>query len=122
MVFVNPVFHRLYHKTAHHGLFGCRLVATAGAVAVSPVGILAVIIIRIGLLEIRVLYVVGMVIYHVENHANAGLVESLHHLLEFAYAARGVIGIGAIGAFGHIIVHRVVAPVVSIVLQTCLIY
>ena len=35
MVFVYPVLYRLKHKAAHHGLFGGRLVATAGAVAVA---------------------------------------------------------------------------------------
>ncbi len=117
MIFVNPVFHRLYHEAAHHGLFGGRLVAAAGAVGVSPVGILAVIIVGIGLLEIGVIDVVGMVIHHVENHADACLVEGLHHLLELADAAERIVGVGAVAALGHVIVHGIVAPVVLVVLE-----
>ena len=71
----------------------------------------------IGLLEIRILYVVSMIIHHIEDNADACLMERLYHLLELANTTHGVIWIGAVGTFGHIIVHRVIAPIVFIVLQ-----
>ena len=62
-----------------------------------------------------------MVIDHIEHHTDACLVQSLHHLLELADADFRTIGIGGIGAFGHIVVQRVVAPVVFVLIQTGLI-
>ena len=35
MILVNPVFHRLYHETAHHRLLACRLIAAARAVGIN---------------------------------------------------------------------------------------
>ena len=53
-----------------------------------------------------------MVIDHVEDDGDASFVERLHHLLELQDATDGIIGVGGIAAFGHVVVHRVVAPVV----------
>ena len=54
----------------------------------------------------------GVVIDHVEDHADARLVEGLHHLLELQDATRGQLGIKGVAALGHVVVERVVAPVV----------
>ena len=117
MVFVDPVLHALYHKPAHHGLFAGGLVATAGAI-----GITSIIVIRIGALEVRVVDVVGMVIYHIENHGDACLMKGLYHLLELTDTAERIVGVGAIATLRHVIVYRVVAPVVLGLVEACLIH
>ena len=53
-----------------------------------------------------------MVVDHVEDDADAGLMQGLHHLLELADAAGGVVGVGGVAALGYVVVERVVAPVV----------
>ena len=58
-----------------------------------------------------------MVVHHIEDDADACLMERLYHLLELADTSHGVIWIGAVGSIRHIIVHRVIAPIVFIVLQ-----
>ena len=112
VILVDPVFHRLDHELTHHRLLRGRLIATAGAVAWFPVSRKPIVIVWIGPLEVGVLDIVGMVIHHVEDDADARLVEGLHHLLEFADAHLGLVGIGRIATLGHVVVHGVVAPVV----------
>jgi len=63
-----------------------------------------------------------MIVYHVEYHADAGFVQRLHHLLELADAAHRVVRVGGIRAFGHVVVQRVVAPVVLRHIELCLVY
>ena len=121
VVLINPVFHRLNHELPHQGPVGGRFVAAAGAVAVAAVGILAIIVVGPGALEVGVLNVVGVVVHHIEDDTYAGAVQGLHHLLELAYAAGRVVGIGGVAALRHIVVHRVVAPVVLIVGEACLV-
>ena len=139
VVLANPILHTLQHEATHHRTLRGRLVSTARAVAIGstifikefsahhhllhatcrmlPLFSFAIIVIGERPLEITVNDVVSMVVDHVEDDADASLVERLHHLLELADATRGVIGIGAVGTFRHVVVHRVVAPVVLIVLQ-----
>ena len=52
-----------------------------------------------------------MVIHGIENHSDASLVKRHHHLLELLDAGSRRIWIGAIAAFRHIIVLRIIAPV-----------
>ena len=66
--------------------------------------------------------VVGVVIHHVEDDADAGIVKRLHHLLEFADAHFRGIRIGGVASLGHVVVHRVVAPVVLVVAEARLIH
>ena len=65
--------------------------------------------------------VIGMVIHHVENHTNACLVKGVYHLLELTDAAQGVIGVSAIASLRHVIIHRVVTPVILRFVETGLI-
>ena len=53
-----------------------------------------------------------MVVDDVKDDAYASAVEGLYHLFEFAYAHVGAGGIGAVAAFGDVVVEGVVAPVV----------
>ena len=65
--------------------------------------------------------VVSVVIHHIEDDADVCVVESLHHLLELTDAHFGLIGIRGVAALRHIVVHRVVAPVVLVVSETGLV-
>ena len=112
VVLVDPIFHALLHEGTHDGLVGGRLVAAARAVAWRAVGIETIVGARPRELEVAVVEVEGVVVYHVEDYADARLVQCLHHLLELAYAHGGVIGVGAVAALRHVVVERVVAPVV----------
>jgi hypothetical protein len=47
--------------------------------------------------------------------------QRIHHLLELADSTVWVVWIGGIATLWHIIVYRVVAPVILIVTETCLI-
>ena len=66
--------------------------------------------------------VVGVVIHHVENDTNSCLVQCLYHLLELTDAAGGVIWVRRVATLGHIIVHRVIAPVILRLVQARLIH
>ena len=53
-----------------------------------------------------------MVVDHVHDNSDSGVVKRLDHLLAFLYADVAVVGICGIRAFGTVIVDRVVTPVV----------
>ena len=72
-------------------------------------------------LEVRVLNVVGMVVDHVEDNVDACLMERLHHLFELSDAAERVGRVGGVRAFGDVVIHRVIAPVILRLVETCLV-
>ena len=127
MILVDPVFNALNHEQPHHWLLRSRLVAAAGAVGVARrrtvgnVGYLTVVVVRKSPLEVGTVYVVGVVIDHVEDDADASLVKSLNHLLELTNAHLGLIGVGGVAALGHVVVHWVIAPVELRLVEACLI-
>ena len=122
VVLIDPILHRLDHERPHQRLFRSGLVSTARPVAVLSIGGLAIVVVGPGALEVAVFDVVGVVVDHVEDDPDACLVEGLHHLLELADAARGVVGVGGVAALRHIVVHGVIAPVVLIVGEPRLVY
>ena len=122
VVFLHPVFHALLHEAAHHRPFRSRLVATAGAVAVCPVPVLPVVIVRKGTLEVGVVNVIRMVVHHVQDDADARLVQGLHHLLELTNAHLRPCGVGRVRPLRHVVVHGVIAPVILWHVQPRLIY
>ena len=63
-----------------------------------------------------------MIIHHIEDDGNADLVQGLHHLFELADAHLRAIGVGGVAAVRHVIVHRVVAPVVLRFVEACLVH
>ena len=121
VILVDPILHALDHELAHERLLTGGLVAAARAVAVTAVGILAVKVVGHGALEVAAVDVEGVVIHHIQYHLDAGTVQRLHHLLELVDAHFGFGGVGRVAAFGHIVVHRVVAPVVLRGVETRLI-
>ena len=71
MVFVHPIFHALQHILPHQRLFRCRLVAAARTVGILTVSRLAIVVVWIDALEVAVLDVERVVVYHVEYHSDA---------------------------------------------------
>lgn len=62
-----------------------------------------------------------MVVDHVEDDADAVLVELFYHRLELEDAPCGIGGVVAVAALGYIVVQRVVAPVVLRLLRMVLV-
>ena len=122
VVLVNPVAHGLKHEVAHRVKLAGGLIAASRTVRPLAVGRLAIENVGISALEIAALDVESVVVNHVEDYADAGLVQGAHHLLELFYAHRGVVRIGGIRTFGHVVVQRVVAPVVLRRVQLSLVY
>ena len=58
-----------------------------------------------------------MVVHHVHDHAQAVLVQAVHHLLGLDHAVGRVGRIRGVGAFRHIVVERIVTPVVVGVIE-----
>ena len=112
MILLNPILHALLYELAHERLLARRLVAATRTVRILALRSLAVEVVGVGLLEVRAVDVERMIVHHVEYDANASLVQRLHHLLELAYACCRRSGVGRVGAFGHVIVERIVSPVV----------
>ena len=110
LVFLRPVADRIDHVLAEHRALRGRLVAAAAAVRGAAVVCEAVVIIGDDAVEIGI-ETEGVVVHHVHHHADPGLVQALHHLLELVHAHRAVIGIGGVAAFGDVVVLRIVAPV-----------
>ena len=52
-----------------------------------------------------------MVVNHVHNNADAVCVQGFYHLLHFFYPHFPVCRVGGVGAFRHIVIDRVIAPV-----------
>ena len=62
-----------------------------------------------------------MIIHHIQNHTETGLVKGLHHLLELKDTCDRVVWIRRERAFYSIVIERFIPPVVLIVLQTSLV-
>ena len=112
MVLADPIFHAFDHEIAHAFALAGRFVAASAAVAVGAVGVLAVEVVGTGALEVAFVNVPGVVVHHVKDDLDVGIVERLDHLLELADAYFRLVGVGGVAALGHIVVHRVIAPVV----------
>ena len=110
MVFLRPVGDGIDHVFAEHQMLGGGVVGTARAVGEGAVLVHAVVVVGHRVLEPGVSGI-GVVVHHVHDHADAGVVERLDHLLALLDAHRAVIRIGGKGALGHIVVDRVIAPV-----------
>ena len=121
MVFLGPEPYRIADIAAHHIPLGGHVVAAAGAVRPAAVLVHPVIIRGGYVVEEGILRVIGVVVYHVHDDADARLMHSLYHLLALAYPHAAVIRVGGVGALGYVIVLRVIAPVVLRILGIALV-
>ena len=110
VIFLRPVANRAHHKTAEHLPLTRRLVSAVGAIGNRAVLPLTVIIVRNGFLKRRI-EIVRMIVYHIHNHADAGLMQRLNHFLHFPDTYLAVERIGCIRALRHIVLYRVITPV-----------
>ena len=122
MVLLDPPAYGLDHEAAHHFAVGGGLIAAGRAVREGAVFPHAEEVAGYSPLEGLGGSVGDMVVHYVEHHPDAGLVQGLDHLLEFPDTAGGVVGVGGVGSVGHVVVHRIIAPVVDIVLQAGLVH
>ena len=121
VILLHPPAYGLEHELAHHRSLAGRLVAAAGRIAQTTILAGTVEVAGSGLGEISMCYVVGVIVHDIQYDAYARLVQGLNHLLELAYAAHRVVRVGGVTALGHVVVNRVVAPVVAIIRQARLI-
>ena len=96
VVFVHPMEHGFYHVLAHHGTVRSGFIATTRCIGILAFRIEAIEIARHGLFEVAIYDVEGMVVHHVEHHADACLVERLNHLLEFLDTHARVVRVGRV--------------------------
>ena len=114
MVFVGPVLHGVDNVVGHLLMVRCCLVATAGGIAPGAVVTVTIVVSGSGQLEVGTLVLSGMVVHHIHNNTDSGVVQSLNHLFHFAHPALGVGGIGGVGAFRGVVVLRVISPVILV--------
>ena len=122
MIFFCPIAHRLYHELAHHGALACRLVSAARSIASLSVGGSSIKISGNSTLKITAMKHSCVVKHHIHYYTDAGFMQSHNHLLKLFYADFGGIRICRIRAVGHIIVFRVVTPVVLRSILPCLVH
>ena len=111
VILVRPVVEGIHQILAHHDPLGGGIVAAAGAVGIHAVFVDPAEISGHNLVKAEIPSLKNMVVDHVHNHADAVVVQSLHHLLHFLHTDGAVVGIRSVGTFGNIEVHRVIAPV-----------
>ena len=111
VVVLRPVGHRVDDVLAHHRTFGGGVVAATGVVDERTVVVIAEVVARDRLVERMVRGIVDVVVHHIHDDADVVLVQALDHLLHFGDAGARVARIGGVRAFRHVVVLRVVAPV-----------
>ena len=97
------------------------LVAATGTVRVGAILIEAVEILRHNATERTTHDIVGVVINDIHYDADAGFMQGLNHSFRFANTASGIVRVSRITAVGDVIVHRVIAPVVAVLVESSLI-
>ncbi len=111
-IFFRPILNRINHETTEHIAVGRRLIAAARTVVERPVVGRAEVITGHKRLEIGRLRIGNMVVNNVHNYLNTCVVKRHNHLLHFVDALCAVCGVGRIRALGHVVVERVVAPII----------
>ena len=112
-----PIAHRLHHKAAHHLVIRRGLIAATRTVGERTVFVHTVEILRNHATKRTAVGIIRMVIHHIHHHADTRLMQRLNHRFRFANTAGGIIRIGRITAIGHVIVHRVITPVIAVLVE-----
>ena len=121
VVFAGPVRHRIHNVPAEHRVFAGRVAAAAGTVGERPIVRAAAEVAGHHAFE-PVVGGVHVVVDHVHDDLEPRAVQGLDHRLAFADPHLAVVGVGAVGAFGHVVVDRVVPPVELAVLGQGLVH
>ena len=112
VVFLHPVHAGNDHEAAHHFVVAGGLVAAGRAVGISAVLVQAVEVSGAHAAQGAAFCVIGVVVHHVHNDPEAGLMEGHDHLLHLPDTGFRIPRIGAVGALRGIIVLGIIAPVV----------
>ena len=112
MVFLRPEHHRIHNVLAHHGPFAGKVTAAARAVGEFALGGAPVPVAGNGAFQPGIRKK-GVVVHHIHHHAQTGFVQRLHHGPALPHPHRAVEGVGGVAAFRHIVVQRVISPVIA---------
>ena len=122
VIFLGPIPDRLPNEMTDHRTLRCDLVTAARTIGPGTIGPGTVIIVRNRLLKGGFITLIGVVIHHIHNHADACLMKCLNHLLHLTNPYFAMIRICRIGALRHIIILGIIAPVIKIFLPPGLVY
>ena len=111
MVLFGPVTKRIDHEFTEHGFVGSGDVAAAGGVEEFTV-LHTEVVAGDGFFKGRINSGVYMIINNVHDNADSILMKGLYHFLELSDTNLAVVRIGRVGAFGNIVVDRIISPVV----------
>ena len=111
MVLVRPILDGIDNVLADHGPLGGGVVAADGAVGVVALLVDAAEIAGDDVVEAEALRVIDMVVDHIQNDADSGLMKPLDHLLELLHTDLAVVGVRRVAALRDIVVDGIVAPV-----------
>ena len=120
MILFCPVAHGFYNIFADHRVFRCHFISAGRSIGI-PLSIFSEKVIRFHLLKATVINIKGVIVYHVHDNAKACLMQCLYHLLKLPDADFSVERIRAIRPLRHIIIHRIIAPVILLLVRLRLI-
>ena len=121
VVFLRPVEDRVDEIPPGHGALAGKLVAAAAAVRIAAVLVFPEKVSRHDVVQ-NVLVAVGVVVDHIHDDADAGLVQGLDHGAALPDADFAVVGVGGIAALRDVEVDGVIAPVVLFRQRFCFVH
>ena len=75
---------------------------------------MTMIITRSSQFEIRTIIFSSVIIHHIHNHSDSGIMKSLHHLLHLAHTSGRVGRISGIRTLRSIVIQRIISPIISV--------
>ena len=121
MIFICPVVDRIHNIFPYHRTLGSRIVSASGTVRITAVRVRSGEIFRHQLVERECIRIVYMIIYHIHNDIDVTVMQRLYHLLHLFHPNFTVIRICRVGTLWHIVIHRIIPPVILRRIQLCLI-
>ncbi len=117
VIFIRPVGDGVYDVLLYHSALAGGVISTAGAGRVASGGSDAAKIAGDDLVEAERLCIVHMVVHHVHDDADSIVMKTFYHLLKFRNTDLTIVGVCGVGAFGDVVVLRVIAPVEVVFLE-----
>ena len=114
MIFFYPIKNGLYHELTHHRPFTCCFIATPWTICQCAILFLTVKIAGNGTFKITFKCIKSVIVNHIHYHAYSSSMQRLYHLFELFHANSRLIRIGWIRTIRHIIIYRIISPVIVI--------
>ena len=114
VILIDPIAHRLYHKSAHHLAIRSRFIAATAAIGIASILSETVEISWGCKIERIPVSVESMVINHIHNDPDSVFVKRLHHLLELPYPTARIKRISTERALRDVVVLRIVTPAIFV--------